>query len=323
MARADVVVFDKTGTLTVADPAVRKVVTVGDLSRAEVLRLAACIEEHFPHSVARAIVRAAQEEALHHEEEHTEVEYIVAHGIATSIRGRRAIIGSRHFVFDDEKTPLDERSREIIEREIGGDSAVFLAVDGRLAGFICVGDPPRPDAARAISGLRALGIQEIIMLTGDNHSAAKRIADQLGIDRFFAQVLPKDKVSIIEALKKEGKNIMMVGDGVNDSPALAAADVSVSMKDSSDIAREVADVTLLSSDLTQLVSAIKLSRGLMERIRGNFRLIIAFNTALLLLGIADIITPTASALLHNAATLGISAAGMRPCLPGPGAGEED
>ncbi|MFV0414063.1 MAG: heavy metal translocating P-type ATPase [Oscillospiraceae bacterium] len=314
MAEADTIVFDKTGTLTVASPRVSKVVSLNGLPRNDVLRLAACMEEHFPHSVARAIVRQAQEENLHHEEEHTEVEYIVAHGIATTIHQKRAIIGSYHFVFEDEKIPLSKEDKKIMEKELGGDSAIYLAVDGKVAGFICITDPARPEAAETIAALKGLGIKEVVMLTGDSASAARVVCRQLGISRCHAQILPQDKAAIVEALKKEGRKVIMVGDGINDSPALAAADVSVSMKDSSDIAREVADITLLSSNLAQLVTLRRLSQRLMRRINSNFRFIVGFNTLLLALGIGNVLTPAASALLHNLSTMGISAASTRPCL---------
>lgn len=315
IAEADTIVFDKTGTLTVASPTVSRVVPMGDYSREEVLRLSACIEEHYPHSVARAVVRAAQAEDLHHEEEHTEVEYIVAHGIATTIHGKKAVIGSAHFVFEDEGVPLSAGQRLQIDAAMNGDSAIFLAIDGALVGMICISDPPRLEAAETIRRLRALGIREVIMITGDGEAAAKVVSRQLGVDRYFAQVLPQDKAEIVEALKKDGRKVIMVGDGVNDSPALAAADVSVSMKDSSDIAREVADITMLSSDLNQLVTVRLLGQRLMTRIQQNFNFIAVFNTALLALGLGNVLTPGTTALLHNASTIAVSAAGLRPSLP--------
>lgn len=310
IAEADTIVFDKTGTLTVAQPTVSRVIAIDGYERTEVLRLAACMEEHFPHSVARAVVRAAKEEDLHHEEEHADVEYIVAHGIATHIHGKRAILGSHHFIFEDERIPACAE----IDSEIGGDSAIYLAVDGKLAGVICIQDSPRPEAASTIAKLRELGIQNVIMLTGDSESAAKLVCEQLNIDKYYAQILPEDKAAIIEEIKAKGCTVIMVGDGINDSPALAAANVSVSMKDSSDIAREVADITLLDSDLSQLVTARLLGQNLLKRIQNNFNFIVTFNTALLILGIGNVLSPTTSALLHNLSTLGISAASMRPCL---------
>lgn len=315
IAEADTIVFDKTGTLTMASPVVSKVIPMDGYKREEVLRLAACIEEHYPHSVARAVVRAAVAENLRHEEEHTEVVYIVAHGIATTIHGKKAVIGSAHFVFEDEGVPLSKEQSDFIASNINDESVIYLAVDGILAGIICINDPPRLEAAGTISELRKLDIKEVIMLTGDSEVAADAVSRQLGIDRYFAQILPKDKAVIIESLKKEGRRVIMVGDGINDSPALAAADVSVSMKDSSDIAREVADITMLSSDLSQLLTVRLLGQRLMSRIRQNFNIIVAFNTTLLALGIGGILTPGTTALLHNASTIAISTASLRPCLP--------
>ncbi len=315
IAAADTVVFDKTGTLTKACPRVSRVVPMNGFARDEVLRLAACMEEHFPHSVARAVVRQAQSENLRHEEEHTKVEYVVAHGIATAIHGKRAIIGSMHFVFEDEHIPVSPEELTFMNSACTGDSAIYLAVDGKLAGFLCINDPPRDEAKETIRRLRELGVQRVVMLTGDNENAARQMSETLGIDECHAGILPQDKAAIVEGLKREGHRVVMVGDGINDSPALAAADVSVSMKDSSDIAREVADITLLDSNLAQLVTARKLGRRLMRRISGNFNFIVAFNTALLALGIGNILTPAASALLHNLSTIGIAAASTRPCLP--------
>lgn len=317
MAEADTIIFDKTGTLTMASPSVSQVVPMGAYNRQEVLRLAACMEEHYPHSVARAVVRAALEENLQHEEEHAEVEYIVAHGIATTIYGEKAVIGSHHFVFEDEGVPLTAEQQNYIDERTAGNSVIFLAVGGQLAGFICINDPPRPEAAETIEALRTLGIREVIMLTGDGETAASVVSEQLGIDRYHAQILPQDKAEIVKALKDEGRKVIMVGDGINDSPALAAADVSVSMQDSSDIAREVADITLLSSDLRQLITARLLSQKLMRRIQSNFNFIVAFNTTLLALGLGNILTPGTTALLHNSSTIAVGLAGMRPCLPPP------
>jgi P-type E1-E2 ATPase len=314
IAEADTVVFDKTGTLTVASPVVSRVIPFAGYERDEVLRTAACLEEHFPHSVARAVVRKAQEEQLHHEEEHAEVEYIVAHGIATLYRGKRVVIGSYHFVAEDEKVEITPAQKDQADQEAKGDSVVFLGINGKMAGFICVTDPPREKAAEAIAALKAAGIRQVVMLTGDGDATAKIVAERLGIDSYRSQVLPEDKAAIVKALKAEGHKVVMVGDGINDSPALAAADVSVAMKDSSDIAREVADITLLTSDLHSLVTVRKLSQKLMNRVKGNFQSIISVNTAILFLGLTGTITPNTSALLHNAFTMAISASSTRPCL---------
>lgn len=314
IAEADTIVFDKTGTLTVASPQVSRVIPFDGYERNEILRTAACLEEHFPHSVARAVVRKAQEENLKHEEEHAEVEYIVAHGIATAYQGKRVVIGSHHFVVEDERVEITPEQAELVSENVNGDSVIYLGVDGRAAGFICISDPPRAESRQVIADLKALGIENIIMLTGDGESTAKTVAELLGIDNYRSQVLPEDKASIVEELKSKGSRVIMVGDGINDSPALAAADVSVSLKGSSDIAREVADITLLTDRLEELVTVRLLAQKLMKRIQSNFRVIVSFNTALLLLGLSGVITPNLSAILHNASTMGISAASMRPCL---------
>jgi P-type E1-E2 ATPase len=306
-------VFDKTGTLTLAEPRVVAVTPLGGFTRDEALRLAACMEEHFPHSVARAIVSAAQEENLNHEEEHAEVQYIAAHGIATEIHGRRAIIGSRHFVFEDEGVPLDDAQKSALDREIG--SVVCLAVDGAFAGYVTIDDPPRTDAAAVIAELRRLGVEKIIMLTGDSEAAARKACETLGIDEYRAQVLPADKAAVIDALRAEGRRVVMVGDGINDSPALSRADASVAMRDASDIARDVANITLTAADLSQLVTLRRLGQALLARIRRNFGFIAGFNTSLLILGLTGVITPGTSALLHNLSTIAVSASDTRPCLP--------
>ena len=302
VSHADTIVFDKTGTLTNSCPTV------------EILKIAACLEEHFPHSVAKAIVKAAKSKQLDHEEEHAEVEYVVAHGIATMLHGKRAIIGSEHFVLEDENIPITDEQKSVIENECEGFSVIYLAIGGVLSGVICISDPPRSEAHEAIQLLRESGIDNIIMLTGDHEGAAKRTADMLGIDNFRAQVLPEDKATIIEELKNEGRTVIMVGDGINDSPALALSDVSIAMKDSADLAREVADVTLLSGDLRDLALLRKLSSRLFRRIKRNYTFIMAFNSLLILLGLKGTITPSASSLLHNSSTMLISANSMRPLL---------
>ena len=315
-AHADTMVFDKTGTLTVSCPNLARVIAFGDYTETEILRTAACLEEHFPHSVAKAIVRAAEEKDLKHREEHAEVEYIVAHGIATKLHGQKAIIGSAHFVFDDEKIPVtDAQTKEI--KALGEQySMVYLAIGGTLCGVLCIEDPVRENAAAVIAKLKQKGIRNIMMITGDGESTAKCVCEKLGIPKYHARVLPEDKLDIVTALQKDGHRVVMVGDGINDSPALAAADVSVAMKDASDIAREVADIALLSADLERLVLLRDLSGALFDRIYQNHRFITWFNSALILLGIAGMITPVTSALLHNVSTLGICAASMRQLLPG-------
>jgi len=321
MAEADTIVFDKTGTLTEASPRVSKVLPFEGWERDEVLRTAACLEEHFPHSVARAVVRRALEENLLHEEKHAEVEYIVAHGIATTYRGRRVVIGSHHFVAEDEKVEIAGEQMELVDKAANGDSVIYLGVDGKAVGAICISDPPRTESRNVIERLKRLGIERVIMLTGDGEATAKTVAESLGIDEYRAQVLPEDKAAIVEEMKAQGRKVVMVGDGINDSPALAAADVSVSMKGSSDIAREVADITLLTDRLDELVAVRMLARELIKRIHRNFRFIVSFNTALLLLGLGGVITPNLSAILHNASTMGISVACTRPCLNEKNQGE--
>lgn len=313
-ANADTIVFDKTGTLTNACPVVEKVIPFGKYSEDEALKISACLEEHFPHSMAKAVVKAAQLKNLHHEEEHADVKYIVAHGIVTMLHGERAIIGSEHFVAEDEGIEITDAEHRLIEKESAGCSTIYLAIAGKLAAVICISDPPRPETAEAIKLLRKSGVENIVMLTGDHISAAERTAEKLGITQLRAQVLPENKAEIINELKGEGKTVVMVGDGINDSPALAAADVSVAMKDSSDLAREVADITLLTEDLRDLTLVRELSRRMLRRITRNYGIIVAFNTALILLGMGGVITPSVSSILHNGSTMLISAHSMRPLL---------
>lgn len=314
-ALADTIVFDKTGTLTVASPQVTGVIPFAGFTEREVLRTAACLEEHFPHSVARAIVRKAAEEKLKHEEEHAAVEYVVAHGIASQLHGKRALIGSAHFIFDDEGVPLGEEESSAIEKESeDGKSLIYLAIGNQLAGIICIEDAVRPMAGEVIASLKDLGITNVVMITGDGEATARAVASATGIDTYYSQVLPEDKAAIIRDLKASGRKVIMIGDGVNDTPGLAAANVSIAMKDASDIAREVADITLLSADLRELLLLRHLSRKLLDRINRNYRFILGFNTGLLVLGQLGVLTPATGALLHNASTMGISAGSMRPLL---------
>ncbi|MBO6110607.1 MAG: heavy metal translocating P-type ATPase [Methanobrevibacter sp.] len=303
-ATADTIVFDKTGTLTNASP---KVVHVFPMTkkytREDILRMAACIEEHFAHSIATAIVKQAEEEGIKHEEDHSEVEYIVAHGIATTYDGKRVVIGSRHFLFDDEGIKINKTQEKKIKKEVKEHSVVYMAIDGKLQGLICIDDPVREDAKYVIEELKSLGIENVIMLTGDSESGAKSSAEALGITEYRSQVLPEDKSRIVEELKAEGKTVIMVGDGINDSPALAAADVSVSMKNSSDIAREVADISLLSDDLNDLITLRKLSTGMFDKINTNYRRIVAVNGTLLVLGVLGVIQPSTSSMIHNLSTM--------------------
>ncbi len=313
-AAADTIVFDKTGTLTNAEPVLEKVIPFGKYSEKEALRIAACIEEHFPHSMARAIVKGAEKRGVVHAEEHAEVNYIVAHGIATTLHGERAVIGSRHFVCEDEGVIISGEQQAKIDGCAGASSVIYLAVGGSLAGALCINDPPRAEAAEAVAMMKRSGIENVVMLTGDSSSAAKVIAEQLGITEVHAQVLPEEKHSHIEQLKADGHCVIMVGDGINDAPALAAADVSVAMSDASDIARETADITLRGAGLTELAVMRRLSERLMDRINANYRFILAFNTALLVLGFCGVITPSLSALLHNGSTIAICVKSMTPLL---------
>lgn len=314
LSEADTLVFDKTGTLTVASPEVAKVIPFDDFDREYVLKTTACLEEHFPHSVARAIVRKAEEEKIYHKEEHAEVEYVVAHGIASNINGQKVIVGSEHFIFEDEGIKLLKKHKNIIEKESNGYSIIYLAVAGKVAGFICIKDPVRDEAKEVIEKLKKTGIKKVIMITGDGTETARRVSEELGIDEFYSQVLPAEKASIIERLKEEGHKVIMVGDGINDSPALAAANVSIAMNDGSDIAKEVADVTLMKSGLNELVTVRLLSQGMIRKINNNFNNILLINTSLLLLGLFGYIQPTTSALLHNVSTMAISGKSMGSCL---------
>lgn len=315
LSKVDTVVFDKTGTLTEAVPKVSKVIPMKDnYSEEQILRIAACLEEHFPHSVATAIVAAAKEKGLVHPESHEKVEYIVAHGIASKYNGVRALIGSWHFVFDDEKVlfPVD-KEKWLIE-EIGSDSAVYLALDNELIGVVCVNDPPRKDAKVMIEELRKEGIEHIVMITGDGESTAKNISNILGIDTYYASVLPDEKARIIKEMKAEGKTILMVGDGINDAPALSCADVSLTMNGSSDIAREVADISILSDELYKIITARKLATGLMDKISKHYKFIVSFNTLLIAAGIGGLLPANQSAWLHNISTLSLAGVSTRTIL---------
>ena len=303
-ANADTIVFDKTGTLTNATPKVVDVIPMSKrYTRDEILTMAACIEEHFAHSIAAAIVKQAEKEGLKHEEDHSEVEYIVAHGIATEYDGKRAVIGSKHFLFDDEKVKITKTQDKKVNKAAKEHSVVYLAIDGKLEGIICIDDPVREEAKYVIEELKSLGIENIVMLTGDSESGAKAASKALGITEYRSQVLPEDKSRIVEEFKDEGKTVIMVGDGINDSPALAAADVSVSMKNSSDIAREVADISLLSDDLYDLVTLRKLSTGMLDKINDNYRNIVLVNGSLLVLGVFGVISPSTSSMIHNLSTM--------------------
>lgn len=304
MAQADTIVFDKTGTLTNAEPFVKKVTPLQNYSREEILKIAACLEEHFPHSVANAIVKQAERENLHHEEEHAKVEYIIAHGIATIYHEQRAVIGSDHFIFEDEDIEKTQEIEQLIDQlqSEGASSLIYLAIGGQLAGIISIYDPLKKEAKQTIQDLRKSGFSHIVMLTGDCENAARFIADELDIDEYLSGVLPEDKAQFVKKLKEEGRTVVMVGDGVNDTPALSSADVSISLQDSSDIARELADVTLTSSDLEQIVVFKQISKLLMNRIHRNYTKIVALNSSLIVLGAIGLLPVSTTSFIHNAST---------------------
>ena len=313
-AKADTIVFDKTGTLTEAQPRLACVLTTDGWSEDEVLRLSACLEEHFPHPVARAVVNAARERGLEHRERHAAVEYIVAHGIASSIEERRAIIGSAHFVFEDEGARLDSDIKERIESQMQGLSPLYLAVDGTVVGVLGIEDPLKPGVREAIADLHALGVKHVVMLTGDSERTAERIAREAGVDEFKAELLPEDKYAYVERIKSEGRHVAMVGDGVNDSPALGLADVGLAMGGGSDIAKEVADIILTDTDLAAIVRLRRMSQGLIDRLTSSYSKVMLTNSALLALGITGAITPQTSSLLHNGSTIAYSLSNAKAYL---------
>ena len=314
MAEASTIVFDKTGTLTNARPVVKDVVTFDRRDPDEMLRIAACLEEHFPHSMAKAVVDAAKSKNLEHEEMHSKVDYIVAHGISSFIENKKVIIGSYHFVFEDEKCAIPEGEQEIFDHLSPEYSHLYLAIERRLAAVICIEDPIREEAAPVIRKLKASGINKIVMMTGDSERTAAAIARQVGIDEYYSEVLPEDKAAFVENEKKLGRKVIMVGDGINDSPALSAASVGIAISDGAQIAREIADITISANDLNEIVTLKRLSDLLMARIQKNYRRIVVINTALILLGVGGMIMPTTSALLHNMSTLIISLRSMENLL---------
>ena len=314
VAEADTIVFDKTGTLTKAKPTVVKVVSFDGRSEDELLRIAACLEEHFPHSMAKAVVHAAQERGLEHEEMHSRVEYVVAHGISSSVEDKKVIIGSYHFVFEDEKTAIPEDKREILENLPQEYSHLYMAIEGKLSAVICIEDPLRSEAADVIRELKKAGISKVVMMTGDNEHTAKAIAEKVGIDEFYAEVLPGDKAKFVEKEKAAGRKVIMTGDGINDSPALSASDAGIAISDGAELAREIADITISADDLYQILILKQISDQLMRRIRKNYRSIVGINSTLIALGVFGIIQPTTSALMHNTSTLLISLGSMRKLL---------
>ena len=315
LSQADTIVFDKTGTLTRATPQVVEVVPFSGCNEREVLQLAACLEEHFPHSMANAVVRAAKERGISHEEMHSEVEYIVAHGIASRVGGERVVIGSNHFVFEDEKCTIPAAEQQKFDALKPAYSHLYMAASGQLVGVICISDPLRPEAAAVLNGLRALGIRNTVMMTGDSERTAAAIAKQVGVDRFFAEVLPEDKANFVQQAKAEGHTVVMIGDGINDSPALSAADIGIAINSGAAIAREIADVTIKADSLEELVALKAIANSLQKRVHANYRFVLTFNSALIALGALGILQPASSAMLHNLSTIGISLNSMTNLLP--------
>ena len=315
LSQADTIVFDKTGTLTRATPQVVEVVPFSGCNEREVLQLAACLEEHFPHSMANAVVRAAKERGISHEEMHSEVEYIVAHGIASRVGGQRVVIGSHHFVFEDEKCTIPTAEQQKFDALKPAYSHLYMAASGQLVGVICISDPLRPEAAAVLNGLRALGIRNTVMMTGDSERTAAAIAKQVGVDHFFAEVLPEDKANFVQQAKAEGHTVVMIGDGINDSPALSAADIGIAINSGAAIAREIADVTIKADSLEELVALKAIANSLQKRVHANYRFVLTFNSTLIALGALGILQPASSAMLHNLSTIGISLKSMTNLLP--------
>ena len=315
VAEADTIVFDKTGTLTKAQSTVKEVVVFGDYPEPEALRIAACLEEHFPHSVAKAVVDAAKRRGLYHEEMHSKVEYIVAHGISSYIEGKKAVIGSSHFVFEDEKCRIRPEYQDRFDMLPEEYSHLFLAIDGELVAVICIEDPLREEAREMISLLKEEGISKIVMMTGDSERTAASIAKRVGVDEYYSEVLPEYKAEFIEREKSAGRKVVMIGDGINDSPALSAADAGIAISDGAEIAREIADITIAAEDLREIVMLKRLSYAMMNRIQSNYKAIVGINAVLIALGVSGVIQPTTSALLHNISTLAISLKSMENLLP--------
>ena len=314
LAKADTIVFDKTGTLTRATPQVVQIVPFSGCGEQEVLQLAACLEEHFPHSMANAVVRAAKERGISHEEMHSEVEYIVAHGIASRVGGKRVVIGSAHFIFEDEGCTIPAGEQAKFDGLDPQYSHLYLAASGVLVGVICIADPLRPEAAQVLRQLQKLGITQTVMMTGDSDRTARAIAAQVGVDRCFAEVLPEDKAAFVRDAKAEGHTVVMIGDGINDSPALSAADIGIAIHSGAAIAREIADVTIRADSLEELVTLKAIANALQKRVGSNYRFVLSFNSALILLGALGILPPATSAMLHNLSTLGISLRSMTDLL---------
>ena len=317
LAKADTIVFDKTGTLTRATPQVVDIIPFSNSEKDDVLRLAACLEEHFPHSMANAVVRAAREQGLAHEEMHSEVEYIVAHGIASRVGGERVVIGSYHFVFEDEHCIVPADEQEKFDQMPAEYSHLYMAASGQLVGVICIADPLRPEAASVLRQLHKLGIRNAVMMTGDSYRTAEAIARQVGVDQFFAEVLPEDKANFVQKAKAEGHTVVMIGDGINDSPALSAADIGIAINSGAAIAREIADVTIKADSLEELVTLKTIANALQHRVSSNYRFVLSFNSTLIALGALGILQPAASAMLHNLSTIGISLRSMTNLIQKP------
>ena len=317
LAKADTIVFDKTGTLTRATPQVVDIIPFSNSEKDDVLRLAACLEEHFPHSMANAVVRAAREQGLSHEEMHSEVEYIVAHGIASRVGGERVVIGSYHFVFEDEHCIVPADEQEKFDQMPAEYSHLYMAASGQLVGVICIADPLRPEAASVLRQLHKLGIRNTVMMTGDSYRTAEAIARQVGVDQFFAEVLPEDKANFVQKAKAEGHTVVMIGDGINDSPALSAADIGIAINSGAAIAREIADVTIKADSLEELVTLKTIANALQHRVNSNYRFVLSFNSTLIALGALGILQPAASAMLHNLSTIGISLRSMTNLIQKP------
>ena len=319
LAKADTIVFDKTGTLTRATPQVVDIIPFSNSEKDDVLRLAACLEEHFPHSMANAVVRAAREQGLAHEEMHSEVEYIVAHGIASRVGGERVVIGSYHFVFEDEHCIVPADEQEKFDQMPAEYSHLYMAASGQLVGVICIADPLRPEAASVLRQLHKLGIRNTVMMTGDSYRTAEAIARQVGVDQFFAEVLPEDKANFVQKAKAEGRTVVMIGDGINDSPALSAADIGIAINSGAAIAREIADVTIKADSLEELVTLKTIANALQHRVSSNYRFVLSFNSTLIVLGALGILQPAASAMLHNLSTIAISLKSMTNLIQTPSA----
>ena len=314
VAEADTIVFDKTGTLTKAKPTVTEVVILGDYPEDEALRIAACLEEHFPHSMAKAVVDAAKKRKLYHEEMHSKVEYIVAHGISSYIEDKKVVIGSSHFVFEDEGCRIRPEMQERFDALPSEYSHLYLAIDGELTAVICIEDPLREEAADMVRMLKAEGLKKVVMMTGDSERTAASIARRVGVDEYYSEVLPEDKARFVEKEKEAGKKVIMIGDGINDSPALSAADAGIAISDGAEIAREIADITIAADDLRVIVTLKRLANAMMKRIQSNYRGIVGINSGLIALGVGGVIQPTTSALLHNTSTLAISLKSMQDLL---------